>query len=289
MPTINGYDALGIAISDFAHRADVASYQDYFIQSAQNRIERDIPELNFGNYIRHQEAAFGPYTIQSGVLQVPSDWIGPKMLFVRDGGGNQFPLIFKSITWLYARYPLQQATGLPAYIARDVQPSSAFTGSISSTTLTVSVFTSGLALGIGTLVGDTTGNVSFNTVITALGTGTGGAGTYTVSNSQTVASEAMTGGGQFFAFGPYADSAYTVQGTYYQRAGQLSGQNQSNWMTVNAANVLLNASMIECARFLKDKEMVADWTQSYQDSIKALVDKDKAERWAQATLTVDIA
>jgi hypothetical protein len=289
VPAINGYDALGVAIADFAHRQDVASYQDYFVQSAQNRIERDIPELNFGNYIRHQEAAFGPFTIQAGVIQVPTDWIGPKMLFVRDGGGNQFPLIFKSVSWLYARYPLQQAMGLPAYIARDVQPSSSFTGSVAGTLLTVSAFTSGAALGIGTVVSDTSGTLSANTVITALGNGTGGTGTYTVSNSQSVASEAMAGGGSFFAFGPYADSAYTVQGTYYQRAPALSGQNQTNWMITYAPNVLLDAAMIECGKFLKDADMVGSWTQEYQSSLKALVDKDKAERWAQATLAVDTA
>ena len=59
------------------------------------------------------------------------------------------------------------------------------TGSISTTTLTVSAVTSG-ALHVGDqLVG---ANVTYGTYITALGTGTGGTGTYTVNNSQTAAS-----------------------------------------------------------------------------------------------------
>jgi len=64
-------------------------------------------------------------------------------------------------------------------------PSSAiFTGSISTTTLTVdSVLSGTIAVGQA-IFGE---GISQNTVITALGTGTGGAGTYTVSNSQTVA------------------------------------------------------------------------------------------------------
>jgi len=65
-------------------------------------------------------------------------------------------------------------------------PSAAtFTGSISSTTLTVTSVLSG-TIAVGQAIFGA--NVSQNTVITALGTGTGGTGTYTVSNSQTVAS-----------------------------------------------------------------------------------------------------
>jgi hypothetical protein len=65
------------------------------------------------------------------------------------------------------------------------------TGSISSTTLTVSAVTSG-TLAAGQIITGT--NVLSGTSITALGTGTGGTGTYTVSQSQTVASTTITGG-----------------------------------------------------------------------------------------------
>ena len=65
-------------------------------------------------------------------------------------------------------------------------PSAAtFTGSIASTTLTVTSVLSG-TIAVGQAIFGQ--GVSQNTVITALGTGTGGTGTYTVSNSQTVAS-----------------------------------------------------------------------------------------------------
>ena len=64
-----------------------------------------------------------------------------------------------------------------------------FTGSISGTTLTVSAISNGVIA-----VGDQVfGNgLAPNTTITALGTGTGGIGTYTVSSPQTVASEPMS-------------------------------------------------------------------------------------------------
>lgn len=64
------------------------------------------------------------------------------------------------------------------------------TGAISGTTLTVSAVTSGtLAAGM-TIQG---AGITANTIITALGTGTGGAGTYTVNFSQTISSITMYG------------------------------------------------------------------------------------------------
>jgi len=68
-------------------------------------------------------------------------------------------------------------------------PSAAvFTGSISGTTLTVSAVTSGTLASGQALFGV---GIAQATVITALGTGSGGVGTYTINISQTVASEGM--------------------------------------------------------------------------------------------------
>lgn len=75
------------------------------------------------------------------------------------------------------------------YTWRISTPSSAlFTGSISGTTLTVTAVSQG-TIGINqSLFGL---GVTNQTVITALGTGTGGVGTYTINQSQTVASTLM--------------------------------------------------------------------------------------------------
>lgn len=64
------------------------------------------------------------------------------------------------------------------------------TGSISGTTLTVSAMTSGEFLVGHTVTGT---GIAAGTYITAILTGTGGVGTYTVNNSQTVASTAVAG------------------------------------------------------------------------------------------------
>ena len=79
--------------------------------------------------------------------------------------------------------------GTYRYTWRISNPASAnFIGSISGTTLTVTLLKSG-SIGIGqSLFGV---GITAETVVTALGTGTGGVGTYTVNISQTVASETM--------------------------------------------------------------------------------------------------
>lgn len=68
-------------------------------------------------------------------------------------------------------------------------PAAVVTGSIATTTLTVTAVTSGY-LGIGHVLSGT--GITAGTVITALGTGTGGTGTYTVSPSQTATSTSVT-------------------------------------------------------------------------------------------------
>ena len=67
-----------------------------------------------------------------------------------------------------------------------------FTGSISTTTLTVSAMTYGV-ISVGSTI--TGAGVTAGTVVTALGSATGGTGTYTVNNSQTVGSEVLQSNG----------------------------------------------------------------------------------------------
>ena len=78
------------------------------------------------------------------------------------------------------------------------------TGSISTTVLTVTSVASGTLYVGQTIQG---AGITANTVITALGTGTGGTGTYTVSNSQTVGSETMYA--LNFSVIPSSDGAFT--------------------------------------------------------------------------------
>lgn len=70
-----------------------------------------------------------------------------------------------------------------------VSSAAVFTGTIATTILTVTAVTSG-TIQVGQVISGT--GVTAGTTITALGTGTGGIGTYTVSVSQTVASTTIS-------------------------------------------------------------------------------------------------
>jgi len=100
--------------------------------------------------------------------------------------------------------------------------SASFTGSISGTTLTVSAVASGqldigqLIVGAGVSASPPGSNATY---ITALGTGTGGVGTYTVGVSQTVSSTAMT--------------AYTGTGWGSPSIGLTLGQKLRVWSSDN--------------------------------------------------------
>ena len=69
-----------------------------------------------------------------------------------------------------------------------------FTGSVSGTTLTVTGTVAGVITVSTTPLSDFGQNLTAGTYITAEGTGTGGDGTYTVNNSQTISARTMTQG-----------------------------------------------------------------------------------------------
>ena len=88
------------------------------------------------------------------------------------------------------------------FMGTDNYPStSVFTGSISTTTLTVTALLSGDPITVGMYL-DSSTSLTNGTYITAFGTGSGGTGTYTVSASQTVASATIIGSGNALAGNP---------------------------------------------------------------------------------------
>lgn len=64
-------------------------------------------------------------------------------------------------------------------------------------------------------------------------------------------------------FAPTPNAGYAVQITYVQRPTPLSASTSTNWLTQNAANLLLLASLIEAEQFLIAPERVAEFTAQY--------------------------
>jgi hypothetical protein len=236
----------------------------------------------------------------NGTAPVPTDWLGPKALYVTDGAGDQFPLIFKSAAWLYAEYPIRQPEGLPAYIARDLLSSGSFPISPSSQSFTATAGQTIFALPVigspvlivsldgAVLVPGVDYSISGGNLVLANGALAGQ--TLYVQYAAPILGGAPTATGTTaFVFGPYPDSAYSISGTYYQAIPALSSSNTTNWAVLNAPMMLHAACMVSAAKFLLNDPMLNRWTPIYQQKLKALVDADKAERWAAATMQVETA
>jgi hypothetical protein len=101
-------------------------------------------------------------------------------------------------------------------------PTPAFTGSISGTTLTVSAISAGY-LGVGSVIAGS--GVTGGTTITAFVSGLGGAGTYTVSVSQTIGSVAMTGTITPFPITAYYERPLSIESGFVRVATQQGGTN----------------------------------------------------------------
>lgn len=292
MAVITDYASVAQAISDFCHRQDLQAglYTDYFIQGAIEKIQDDTFAANFGNGVKYQEAAYPQISVQ-GTAPVPSDWLSPKAMQISDGSGDVFTLIFKAAAWIYDQYPIRQPSGLPSYIARDVQAPLALTGSISGGVLTVTNVGAGIPQQGSIITGPGFPTGLANTVtITGQTSGIAGQpGLYTISNPNLVTGSIMiTGGGNCFIFGPYPDSSYTLQGTYYQQAAMLSNGNPSNWIVANQPMMLHAAAMMQAATFLVDDALLARWTPLYEGRLASFVLKDKAERWASSTMQIEV-
>jgi hypothetical protein len=105
--------------------------------------------------------------------------------------------------------------------------SASFTGSFSGTTLTVTSMASG-TIYIGMLVTGT--GVASNTYITARGTGTGGSGTYVVSQIQTLSSRSLTGNLSFPVAGDNQFYVYGNQTSAFSPGDRLSfSENPSDY------------------------------------------------------------
>lgn len=106
-------------------------------------------------------------------------------------------------------------------------------GSISGTTLTVSSVTSG-TLAVGEYLTGT--GITVGTYISALGTGSGGTGTYTVSSSQTVSATTITATQNYYVI-PVSTNTFRIclasggkNGTPVNTSSAGSGTHTSNWV-----------------------------------------------------------
>ena len=92
--------------------------------------------------------------------------------------------------------------------------------------------------------------------------------------------------GSNFVFGPYADSAYTLAGTYWSKATALSSSNTTTWMTSDIPDILLAACMGAAAEFVRDDGELQKWGNFYTKSLAGFIAQDKAAQYSGSALMI---
>ena len=89
---------------------------------------------------------------------------------------------------------------------------------------------------------------------------------------------------------PIPDSDYTVEMAFYEKFTPLgdgtSGTVTSNWLTLNAPDILLYGALLEAEPFIKNDERIALWLNAYGSAIKKLQDADARDRHSGSAMRI---
>ena len=105
--SISTYAELKTAVANWLHRDDLTSIIPDLIMIGEKRIYRDVR--------CHDMESSLSSAIASGVLSVPTDFVGFKAVYI--DGSPVKPLQTKALDWIYQKYPLRSSDGKPSFIA----------------------------------------------------------------------------------------------------------------------------------------------------------------------------
>jgi len=108
--------------------------------------------------------------------------------------------------------------------------------------------------------------------------------------------EAQTGTPKFYAeydynhwlFVPTPSAADTLEISYYELVRPLDDENQTNWLTAYAPNILLYAALLEATPFLKNDERVPVWQAMYDRAAQSLNGEDIAKILDRSAIRNDV-
>lgn len=81
---------------------------------------------------------------------------------------------------------------------------------------------------------------------------------------------------------PTPDKQYPLEAQYWERPEPLSSDNQTNWLTRYAPQVLLYAALMEAMPFLKTSERIQEFQGLYDRAMQSIVKEDQ-ERYIDAS------
>jgi hypothetical protein len=65
-----------------------------------------------------------------------------------------------------------------------------------------------------------------------------------------------------------------------------SGTTTSNWLTLNAPDVLLYGALLEAEPFIKNDERIALWLNAYNGAVKKIQDADARDRHSGSAMRI---
>lgn len=74
---------------------------------------------------------------------------------------------------------------------------------------------------------------------------------------------------------------------YYEKIVPLGASQQTNWLTINAPELLMFGTLLEMEPFVKNDPRVALWQQKYDDAMQSLIQEDVARIGDRNTLRQD--
>lgn len=85
--------------------------------------------------------------------------------------------------------------------------------------------------------------------------------------------------GDNYIFGPYPDSTYTVNIQYYAKPDRLSTSNETNWLTTNAADLLMFETLLQSIGYLGADERVPYWQAERDRAFRQVMEQNRDERY----------
>ena len=90
-----------------------------------------------------------------------------------------------------------------------------------------------------------------------------------------------------FLLRPTCDASYTLDIQAYQYSPSLDGIiYASNWLTLNAPEILLYGALLEAAPYLKDDSRIGTWRGFYNDAVLGLIANQKNEKYSGSKLSI---
>jgi hypothetical protein len=281
MPAVMTYAGLVADIKSYVVRDNDAALADMIptlVMFAQRRISRELDVLGLQQYVT------GSFSAAQGVVVKPNRWLST--LSINYGSSKN------TVT------SIAVDTGGTGYT---FAPAVTFTGGGGSGATATAYVSNGIVTEIAvTAVG--TGYTSTPTVTVAapdITTGTTATATATRSTADTKRGFVLprsyeycrsywpepnsTGEPRFYSdYGfshwlvvPTPDAAYPIEIAYYELSQLLDDTNQTNWLTENAPDVLLYASLLETAPFLENNDKIEMWQTMYDRAAKGYQAQDK--------------